>query len=239
MFDRPTLEDTSHGVDLRQPRAEKHIQDEGASRVSTDSDLDLESEDEDDYRTTFSNLLLRKLAAVEWAQQQHVLREEKVARSTPPQQLTGAADDSYWAKMRRVNQWRQSTHQSETSSDYSPSASVSASRKRRLSDASVPTATKRARLTALSPAPPGSPFFPRLQMCPLDSATDEMSDPGSYPRSYGVHTESSIHQYSGMNTLHVCSACDAAFASRQRLRRHGRGAWTPDACRVAVTYGLE
>lgn len=54
-----------------------------------------------------------------------------------------------------------------------------------------------------------------------------------------VRAQLSVQLYPSLGALHVCSACDTSFASRQRLRRHGHGASTPDACRAAVTYGLE
>lgn len=101
----------------QQTRADKQRLDEGEdSRVSTDSDLDLETEDEDDCPSTFSCLLMRKLVAVELAQQQEAIREEGLAPVTPLHLLAGA-DDSYWAKMRRVSQWRESTLQSEAQSE--------------------------------------------------------------------------------------------------------------------------
>ncbi|TDL23819.1 hypothetical protein BD410DRAFT_151949 [Rickenella mellea] len=40
-------------------------------------------------------------------------------------------------------------------------------------------------------------------------------------------------------TEHSCSACNASFATRQSLRRHGRGVRTNEACRAAVEYGFE
>ncbi|KAF8587873.1 hypothetical protein K439DRAFT_1658851 [Ramaria rubella] len=246
MLDRPIPvndeSQTSLRVNLQQYCAEKQRLDEGESRVSTDSDLDLESEDEDDYRSTFSDLLMRRLVAVELAQQQQVLREEKLMRTTPLQ-LFAAADDSYWAKMRRVHQWRESTIQSEspseTASDYSPPPTTS--RKRRLSEASLPSDTKRPRLTALSPAPPGSPFFPNPRVFSLDKNEHKSEGLGAYAQSYYLRAElRDVHSYPGsLKGIHVCTACDSSFISRQRLRRHGRGAWTPDACRAAVTYGLE
>ena len=101
----------------QQIRAERQRLDEGEdSRVSTDSDLDLESEEEDDYRSTFSNLLMRKLVAIELVQQQQALRVDKLA-GVSSLQLLAAAEDSYCAKMRRVSQWRESTLQSETQSE--------------------------------------------------------------------------------------------------------------------------
>ena len=115
--------------------------------------------------------------------------------------------------------------------DYSPLSRTS--RKRSLSDASLPTDHKRARVTTLSPAPPGSPFFPRARTCPVDK-TSGLSAYANF-----VRAQLSVQPYPSLGALHVCSACDTSFASRQRLRRHGHGAWTPDACRAAVTYELE
>jgi hypothetical protein len=36
-----------------------------------------------------------------------------------------------------------------------------------------------------------------------------------------------------------CSACDACFSSLQHYRRHGADDGVPEACRLAVSYGLE
>ncbi|KAF8524213.1 hypothetical protein JB92DRAFT_3140592 [Gautieria morchelliformis] len=238
MIDRPNESQfTPHSGLQQQTWAEREWLAEGDSRVSTDSDLDLESDNEDDYRSTFSNLLMRKLVAIELAQQ-HAFRKEKPAARVTPPQPNFAAEDSYCAKMRRVSQWRESTLPSEASSEAQSGASSSysppaASRKRSLSNASLPTDSKRARVTTLSPAPPGSPFFPPACASPADNTTDL----SAYTRF--IRTQPSTQPYPSQGALHVCSACDTSFSSRQRLRRHGSGVWTPDACRAAVTYGLE
>lgn len=121
MLDRPPLVTdestlTSYLGLAQQTLAEKQRLNDGEdSRVSTDSDLDLETEDEDDCRSTFSYLLMRKLVAIELAQQQQAFQEDRLAR-TIPLQLLAANEDSYWAKMRRVSQWRESTLHSEAQS---------------------------------------------------------------------------------------------------------------------------
>jgi hypothetical protein len=125
MIDRPNESQfTPHSGLQQQTWMEREWLGEGDSRVSTDSDLDLESDDEDDYRSTFSNLLMRKLIAIELAQQ-HAFRKEKLARVTPPQPNFAAPEDSYCAKMRRVSQWRESTLPSEASSEAQSGASSS------------------------------------------------------------------------------------------------------------------
>jgi hypothetical protein len=122
MLDRSNLVNdvsqfTLHSALQQQNRVDRQRLNEGEdSRVSTDSDLDLETEDEDDCRSTFSRLLMRKLVAVELIQQQEALRQEGLAPVTSLQFLI-AADDSYWAKMQRVSQWRESTLQSEAQSE--------------------------------------------------------------------------------------------------------------------------
>lgn len=112
------------------------------------------------------------------------------------------------------------------------------SRKRSLSDASLPAALKRSRLTPLSPASPASPLFPRARPYHVDVRKSKSSaDLGVYGKI--VRAQLTVQPCPSLGALHVCSACESSFASRQRLRRHGHGAWTPDACRAAVTYGLE
>lgn len=97
-------------LDLFQTRiAEKRAYDDEESRVSTDSELYLDSEDEDldvdDYRTTYSTF--SAFYHLQRLQEQQDNQEDENARADRPIRppLLTTADDSFMAKMDRVKRW--------------------------------------------------------------------------------------------------------------------------------------
>ncbi|KAF8517886.1 hypothetical protein BU17DRAFT_91314 [Hysterangium stoloniferum] len=244
MYDPKNLAAECHHLPhLPQTRVQgKQLLDDTDSRVSTDSDLDLETElgdDEDEYKSTFSALLTRRLRLLE---KEQALQEEELAAANVRPPLLTAADDSFSAKMFRVFKWTRTVSAepsecpSETSSE-SNSPPPNNFRKRRLSDASFHGDSKRPRIATVYSAAPGSPFFP---------TTARMYQPEIKIPPFGacrdpciLHARMALRAYPSFHELHVCTACDTSFASPQRLHRHGHGALTPDACKAAVTYRLE
>ncbi|KIJ55139.1 hypothetical protein M422DRAFT_23787 [Sphaerobolus stellatus SS14] len=218
------------------------------SVISTDYDLYLESEEEDqedDYRSTFSTfsaLLIRRLRALEHQQAHEQDPQAEAINVRPP--LLAIADDSYSAKMERVFRWTRAvsaapSEEVSSDSDYSPPPMT---RKRRLSDSSSPddTSSKRVRTSdGLSPAAPGSPLLPpksRLFHLRPEYTLHTIDIPSKayLPRNNSLR-HCIIYPARPTMSVHVCTACDTIFPSPQRLRHHGRS----DACRAAVTYGLE
>lgn len=173
--------------------AQKRAYDDEESRVSTDSELYLDSEDEDldvdDYRTTYSTF--SAFYHLQRLQEQQDNQEDENAQAgcpiRPP--LLTTADDSFMAKMDRVKRWVCSVSMAPSKAaaarDYAP-PSVVVTRKRRMSDVSSPedTSVKRARTSDTPSLVPDSPL---LSSNDLYSPSEYTSSSVGLVKKGGVH----------------------------------------------------
>ncbi|KAL5537079.1 hypothetical protein ACEPAF_902 [Sanghuangporus sanghuang] len=169
-----------------------------SSAYSSEDDEEEEEEEEEAASESYCS-----------SEEQSVEDDEECSEEEEPEPRRAAPADSYSARMRRIEQWRDA-YAKAVGAQFAPSPLRS--KRKVVEDESSERLSHSSKRSRHAP-----------------------TQPASITGSAASTSAASVRSVS----VHSCSACDAWFPDRGSLHRHGFSPRTNEACRAAVEYDFE